>query len=342
MKQLTCEMCGSTELIKQDGLFVCQFCGCKYSVEEAKKMMIEGTVEVKGTVKIDNTESVEKYLINARRAMEREDWEETIKYYSLVEENDPSNIEAIFYGSYGKAKKSLIDSDLYKRQAVFNVLVKCISLIGDNYDANNNYEEQLKVFDKFSIDLLNLFGSQFVYNKKKDAHGVETWNDKKETLSLFSKACLAYCDVTSSIALKHQNDEKIIPYYKIAIIMGEYCRKHLIVRKGALRKVISSYHEKIREIDPTYTGKTKEEEALETFVKYTDAFIKNTNWYKVLNVSMIVLSIYPVLGSILSGIALGCSKKNKNINSKTALITLIINIVFTILFILLCSTITIE
>ena len=39
MKQLTCEMCGSTDLIKQDGFFVCQTCGCKYSVEEAKKMI---------------------------------------------------------------------------------------------------------------------------------------------------------------------------------------------------------------------------------------------------------------------------------------------------------------
>ena len=39
MKQLTCEMCGSTDLLKQDGVFVCQSCGCKYSVEEAKKMM---------------------------------------------------------------------------------------------------------------------------------------------------------------------------------------------------------------------------------------------------------------------------------------------------------------
>ena len=41
MKQLTCEMCGGTDLLKQDGVFVCQSCGCKYSVEEAKKMMVE-------------------------------------------------------------------------------------------------------------------------------------------------------------------------------------------------------------------------------------------------------------------------------------------------------------
>ena len=60
MKQLTCEMCGSTDLIKQDGVFVCQSCGCKYSVEEARKMMIEGTVDVSGsTVFIDNTKQIE-------------------------------------------------------------------------------------------------------------------------------------------------------------------------------------------------------------------------------------------------------------------------------------------
>ena len=37
-------MCGSTDLMKQDGVFVCQSCGTKYSVEEAKKMMVEGNV----------------------------------------------------------------------------------------------------------------------------------------------------------------------------------------------------------------------------------------------------------------------------------------------------------
>ena len=121
MKQLTCEMCGGTDLMKQDGAFVCQNCGMKYSVEEAKKMMIEGTVDVQGTVKVDNTAFVERYLQNARRAKQKEDWEETEKYYNMVEQNEPTNIEAIFYSSYGKAKASLVDGDLYKRQAAFKV-----------------------------------------------------------------------------------------------------------------------------------------------------------------------------------------------------------------------------
>ena len=56
-------MCGSTDIIKQDGVFVCQSCGTKYSVEEAKKMMVEGTVSVKGTVTVDNSGLIDNYLL---------------------------------------------------------------------------------------------------------------------------------------------------------------------------------------------------------------------------------------------------------------------------------------
>ena len=80
MKQLTCEMCGSTELIKQDGVFVCQTCGCKYSVEEARKMMVEGTVRV------DNSEKIAKYYQLARTAKEEDDSETAAKYYGLIRE----------------------------------------------------------------------------------------------------------------------------------------------------------------------------------------------------------------------------------------------------------------
>ena len=144
MKQLTCEMCGSTDLMKQDGVFVCQSCGMKYSVEEAKKMMIEGTVDVQGTVKVDNTAFVQKYLANARRAKEKEDWSETEKYYNMVEQNDPTNIEAIFYSTFARVKQALLEAETKdKRQGVFNVLVKSVSIIDDNYDNANEEHHNL-------------------------------------------------------------------------------------------------------------------------------------------------------------------------------------------------------
>lgn len=58
MKRLTCEMCGGTDLVKKDGVYICQNCGCKYTPEEARKMMVEidGPVEVTGSVKIDSSD----------------------------------------------------------------------------------------------------------------------------------------------------------------------------------------------------------------------------------------------------------------------------------------------
>lgn len=63
MKAMVCEMCGSQDLVKQDGMFVCQNCGTKYSVEEAKKLL--------GTVKVDKTEETEKLLVLALPLQER-------------------------------------------------------------------------------------------------------------------------------------------------------------------------------------------------------------------------------------------------------------------------------
>ena len=97
MKQLTCEMCGSTELVKQDGFFVCQTCGCKYSVEEAKKLMIEGTVEVTGTVQIDRNNEIENKLKNAIQEFEARNLDVSYSLLSDILNIDPNNYQAIIY-----------------------------------------------------------------------------------------------------------------------------------------------------------------------------------------------------------------------------------------------------
>lgn len=167
MKQLTCEMCGSTDLMKQDGVFVCQSCGCKYSVEEAKRMMIEGTVDVQGTVKVDNSAFVQKYLANARRAYDKEDWEEVEKYYNMVEQNAPNNMEAVFFSAFGKAMLSLTDGDYYKRQQKFTVLNKSISVINDYYEVTD--EDKEAVLIKISDAIIKMFSVTYVYNTQVGA-----------------------------------------------------------------------------------------------------------------------------------------------------------------------------
>ena len=100
MKALTCEMCGSTNLIKEGGVFVCQSCGTKYSVEEAKKMMVEGTVDVKGTVKVDTSDELKNLYEIARRAKDSNNSDNAAKYYEQILMKDPNSWEANFYTIY--------------------------------------------------------------------------------------------------------------------------------------------------------------------------------------------------------------------------------------------------
>lgn len=93
MKQLTCEMCGGTDLLKQDGVFVCQSCGCKYSVEEAKKMM----VEVSGAVQVDSSHLSQNFLSMVENAIAMGNNAEAEQYCNKILETDQNNYKAWFY-----------------------------------------------------------------------------------------------------------------------------------------------------------------------------------------------------------------------------------------------------
>ena len=85
MKALKCEMCDSNDLIKQDGYYVCQHCGTKYSVEEAKKLMFDGSVDVSGSVvKVDTTDELANLYQIARRARDDNNGENAAKYYVYI------------------------------------------------------------------------------------------------------------------------------------------------------------------------------------------------------------------------------------------------------------------
>lgn len=250
MKQLTCEMCGSTDIAKQDGFFVCQTCGMKYSVEEAKKMMIEGTVDVQGTVKVDNSAFVEKYLANARRAMQKEDWEETEKYYNMVEQNDPSNIEAIFYSAYGKARLSMVEGDIYKRQQICDVFCKSISIIDDNYNAEKSEENQ-EIIAKMHDSLFEMYGTGFVYTTKTDGYGFKTDN-RGETYYLFAKMAFAFIESLTNII---EIDDQLI-YWKMIYQQRKYLVDNTGLTKDARnknREIAIAVGNKIHEKDPNFT-----------------------------------------------------------------------------------------
>ncbi len=176
MNAIQCEMCGSADIIKQDGVYVCQHCGMKYTQDEVRKLMIEGTVDVKGTVQVDNTAFVQKYLQNARRALQKQDWDEIEKYYNMVEQNVPDSMEAVFFSSFGKAMASMISDDYYQRQQRFEVLNRSISVINDYYETTKeDKEEVLRMIDSY---LRKMSQVKFVFNpqRAKKAVGSRDWS----------------------------------------------------------------------------------------------------------------------------------------------------------------------
>ena len=123
MKALVCEMCGSQDLVKQDGVYVCQNCGTKYSVEEARKLMVEGTV------KVDNTDKLANLYQVARRARDNNDSEGAAKYYDLIQIEDPTSWEASFYSTYFKAMSCKIGEIRSAANSVSNCLDTVMGLI---------------------------------------------------------------------------------------------------------------------------------------------------------------------------------------------------------------------
>lgn len=182
MKHLSCEMCGSSNLVKQDGVFVCQVCGAKYSVEDAKKMMTEETREdtIK-TVKVDTSDELENSYQIARRAKDDNNCENAAKYYDMILIKDPTSWEAYFYVIYFKAMvckvaqiqsscisvsnciytvlcliKDYVNSRAEQVKAVQEVALRCSLISGILYNAAANHYYQLGIIRKqFTQEMVN-------------------------------------------------------------------------------------------------------------------------------------------------------------------------------------------
>lgn len=93
MAKLQCEVCGS-ELQKQDENFICQSCGCKYSLDEVKKIMTDGVVEVQGSVKVDESDKVQTYINMSTSAFEAKNGKSAFEYANKALEISITNSKA--------------------------------------------------------------------------------------------------------------------------------------------------------------------------------------------------------------------------------------------------------
>ena len=163
MKALVCELCEGNNFIKEDGFFVCQHCGTKYTTEEAKKIMlsIEGSVDVSGsTVKIDDTTELNNLYQLARRARKEDNGELAGKYYSQIIIKNPYDWEANFYTTYFQSINCTIAQIGNSAVTITNCLNSTFRLIKENVNETEQYEIISEIVDNL-IKASNLFYSQY-------------------------------------------------------------------------------------------------------------------------------------------------------------------------------------
>lgn len=317
MKKLTCEMCGSTDLMKQDGVFVCQTCGTKYSVEEAKKMMVEGTVEVAGTVKVDDTAKIENYYTMAESAYNAGNKQEAENYCNKIIEIDSTNYKAWFtkgkaagwqstlknirieesVNCFTKAIDNAPENEIeeIKKQSaseIASLSTALMRLCCDNfakYPSEDNKEDilnSLTMSKMYSLLLLAKCGVAPTEFYKEVATLMNTavcdaWQNiitddyrheehpSKYVWETFEIRCFACISILNeAIDLSDDDDEADIQRYKNLIHItkalvdscsytysnGSYIREWSLNAEAKKANIdnIMKYHEKIKEIDPSY------------------------------------------------------------------------------------------
>ena len=252
MKALTCEMCGSTNLVKHEGVFVCQSCGTKYSVEEAKRMMVEGTVDVKGTVKVDTSDELKNLYEIARRAKDSDNSENAAKYYDMILIKDPSSWEANFYVVYYKAMSCTIGQIESAGYSVINCLPSVVDLVQTNVPE----EEQELVYTEMMLRC-SLIGHMLGGAAERTYNDID-YSIRYEYMQEFSNRIVAATFIPYTLAdiLEERYNGKFgklsAQGWKDAINIQANYVKHVYTDKSGIQKIINEYGEKIRKYDASY------------------------------------------------------------------------------------------
>ena len=251
MKQLTCELCGGTDLVKQDGVFVCQNCGTKYTVEEAKKMMIEGTVDVQGTVKIDASDKVKNLYIMARRAKDDNNAELASKYYEMITFENPHDWESLFYFNYFKAMQTNLRNMANSAIRLANSLDSVFDLI----DKSNIIADEKWNIAKEIIQRIDTLCESYIYWAKSH---YRKFSELNGSASEFDNQARAIADLQKKMAdllekyFAENSTQVVVSYLK------SYVENYLLVKlffnitlKYYSNELIAA-EKRIKALDPSY------------------------------------------------------------------------------------------
>ncbi len=147
---MKCEVCGSNDLTKRDDLFVCDFCGAKYSLEAVRKMVMEGKVEVSGSISVNQTPKIKGLLQSALDDYEDSNYDSALAAVNEALLIDPYIPDALFLKSLLSDRK-----DTYQVQKFYD-------------RAMENLDKSVGIFTKedydYDLSLVTVFFRNYMAN----------------------------------------------------------------------------------------------------------------------------------------------------------------------------------
>ena len=294
MQKMQCEMCGSTDIIKQDGVYVCQYCGCKYTPEEAKKLL--------GTVRIDNTEKLANLYQLARRAKDENNTALAAKYYNQIVVENPDDWEAVFYSTYYTAMECKIAEIATAATTITNNFLTVFKLIAENVQE----EKRSDIFAEISTRISAL--SQILENA-----AVEHYNSHMSVSGVFSESSAR---ITAIIYMVEKFADYMVECFKSSpeVAVSIYKSALEIKKKSGGVNNLSkdwedSVEEKILKISPQYQDiiDLRESKArLSTLENHLAELEKEKKeftplWLKIFSIVMIIEGVLMLCMTLMDG-----------------------------------------
>ena len=268
MKAIRCEMCFSTDLVKQDGMFVCQSCGTKYAPEEARKLMVEidGKVDVTGsTVKVDNSDELANLYVLARRAKDDNNSENAEKYYNQIIIKDPSSWEANFYAIYYNSMNCTIGNIENAAIKLCNCEDTILKLIKENV---LDEKERYKAVDEIGAKLISIAG--MLFNAAKNHYDDIDYSIRSDyTQEMLDRCCAArdilynFGDYLIAFFGEIYGEKIAVPCWQLAIEQHKTLLWRF-ERQQVNREIINEYISKINQYKPSCNMPLLEEPKVET------------------------------------------------------------------------------
>lgn len=170
MKQIKCDVCGASDLVKDDGLFICQSCGCKYTDNEIKKLYIQ----LNESVSIDGILTLQNLIDNANLFINLNEFDKAYKTYETITNDYPS----CCYGWLGLANaelflKEIQNIDLAKIDSYLNKAIFC----SNEKELDIVNQEVNKIRDKIKFLL-------FERDKKQELDNQKYYKEQSELLDI--------------------------------------------------------------------------------------------------------------------------------------------------------------